>query len=666
MRINDIFESSTSSGSIAVVAAPLGGTRARAEVGKGVYTSKGKVGSNLLTGKASKKKYANSVGVNESVTLKFHTVDLRPDQFHWYTKNYYDEYNIESHYGNFLHNLKALAHTGHKINESKEFDAVQPFIDAINRVGTKKTIKIDDMFAVLAFEIIYLDELINVRGFTVPKKITQIKKHPDGTINYIRFDDGTRYPRISKATAGNRQFEYAAYFDSETDADHALTILGLMIPNNWEVSTADLNKQWPMYGLKEDNMKIAEMFNGVTEEASRLEEDDFILVPGKGNKLKTGLHSFDPDKAEHEGETLKNSLRTIVRVASDLNKRLDDQDNFPEWVSEKVGAIKSMMTGVMQYLASEQEADHAELGEFGAGVIAGGGVGEGVDAGKLHPMQKTINFAKKNGYEVKISQKGTQVSFYNPRYDHSVKTSIYKDGEELWVNFHDEDSGMSGNDPIGDFYGTFANAVDRNGMYADDSEEDDDLDEGALNEIQGVYGNGGNKKNLKIIHKGVVVKDYGTDTKPNKASREKTAEKMKAYRMYADDSEEDDDLDEGVETDTRQYKISHGKEPKGRGGWYFSPHSAIDFAKHKEGDDYISSGNDSYGDAKKQAAQWAKSKGHKKMYVLPEGAKVDRMVRHIKSSEKKSGKSDKEAESIAFATLNKRGMLDNANKKKGK
>jgi hypothetical protein len=214
-----------------------------------------------------------------------------------------------------------------------------------------------------------------------------------------------------------------------------------------------------------------------------------------------------------------------VRVASDLNKRLDDQDNFPEWVSEKVGAIKSMMTGVMQYLASEQEADHAELGEFGAGVIAGGGVGEGVDAGKLHPMQKTINFAKKNGYEVKISPKGTRVSFYNPRYDHSVKTSIYKDGGELWVNFHDEDSGMSGNDPIGDFYGTFANAVERNGMYADDSEEDDDMHE---------------------------------------------------------------------------------------------------------------------------------------------GAKVDRMVRHIKSSEKKSGKSDKAAENIAWATLNKRGMLDNANKKKGK
>jgi len=46
-----------------------------------------------------------------------------------------------------------------------------------------------------------------------------------------------------------------------------------------------------------------------------------------------------------------------------------------------------------------------------------------------------------------------------------------------------------------------------------------------------------------------------------------------------------------------------------------------------------------------------------------EGAKVDRMVGHIKSSEKDLGKTDKEAENIAWATANKRGMLDNANKK---
>jgi len=49
--------------------------------------------------------------------------------------------------------------------------------------------------------------------------------------------------------------------------------------------------------------------------------------------------------------------------------------------------------------------------------------------------------------------------------------------------------------------------------------------------------------------------------------------------------------------------------------------------------------------------------------AIKEGAKVDRMVKHIEKSEKKLGKSKGGAEDIAWATANKRGMLDNKNKK---
>jgi hypothetical protein len=54
----------------------------------------------------------------------------------------------------------------------------------------------------------------------------------------------------------------------------------------------------------------------------------------------------------------------------------------------------------------------------------------------------------------------------------------------------------------------------------------------------------------------------------------------------------------------------------------------------------------------------------KKFASVDEGAKVDRMVSHIKTSEIESGKSPKESENIAWATANKRGMLNNKNKKK--
>lgn len=91
---------------------------------------------------------------------------------------------------------------------------------------------------------------------------------------------------------------------------------------------------------------------------AKLEEDDIILVPGQGRKLKSGFIKHDPDRAEHEGETLKNSLHTIIRVAKELDRELSMRDNFPEWVSEKIGATKGMLVSVADYLVSAKEMQH--------------------------------------------------------------------------------------------------------------------------------------------------------------------------------------------------------------------------------------------------------------------------------------------------------------------
>ena len=113
---------------------------------------------------------------------------------------------------------------------------------------------------------------------------------------------------------------------------------------------------------------------------AKLEEDDIILVPGQGRLKKTGFVKHDPDKTEHEGQTLKNSLHTIIRVATHLDKALATQDNFPEWVSEKIGAVKSNMVAVMDYLISAKEMHHdSDAMESGnAGTIAGGIAAEGI------------------------------------------------------------------------------------------------------------------------------------------------------------------------------------------------------------------------------------------------------------------------------------------------
>ena len=52
-----------------------------------------------------------------------------------------------------------------------------------------------------------------------------------------------------------------------------------------------------------------------------LAEQDLIVIPGQGRLRKTGFVKHDLDQGEHEGHTLKNSLHTIARAASELDKR---------------------------------------------------------------------------------------------------------------------------------------------------------------------------------------------------------------------------------------------------------------------------------------------------------------------------------------------------------
>jgi len=64
------------------------------------------------------------------------------------------------------------------------------------------------------------------------------------------------------------------------------------------------------------------------------------------------------------------------------------------------------------------------------------------------------------------------------------------------------------------------------------------------------------------------------------------------------------------------YQWTHGKKPGGHGSWFFVAHrGGINFNKDVEGEDYIQLHGMSYGEAKKAAVKWAKSKGHTSLFV---------------------------------------------------
>jgi phage anti-repressor protein len=263
MKINEFINESTTSGAIATVAAPMT-TQKRSGVGKGVYGNE-KPG-NLLTGKKTNKKYANSLSESK---MKQVAMDLETMQ----------DGNFKQKYG--------------KTKEQIKFSLGDP----------------------------------NMKKPTVHEN-----------------DGSTKYKVV--------------YFNPKLDRTITKTMTA---KNENDIWNHCANKGLEVVSIEKSNKAVSE---------AQLDEDDLILIPGQGRKLKTGFHSFDPDKADREGETLKNSLRTIARNAKELHSRLENSDQFPEWVSEKIGTIKSMMTNVTEYLISKQEYSES------AGVIAGGGVGE--------------------------------------------------------------------------------------------------------------------------------------------------------------------------------------------------------------------------------------------------------------------------------------------------
>jgi len=376
MRISDIYESTTA-GAIATVAQPMtAGAIKRSNVGKGIYGDKN-VGS-LLTGKKTNKPYANSLKEGEfpgedvcviyidgKSGTKVKTEQDAKGQIAIMKKKHPDKkYEIkkevrESKTHPLVHKAMTALNTG-ALPQEKHKAILAVGHKALKALQDKKTSgwwnKEDDENA--------KKHVHRAMKAALSKEINESKvESPNGVP--VDLDPNKYY-----VWAWDGCVVVYGKFDSWEEArqqkpsieDRAVQRLGPHAEGKFKVASgSDL------------------LFRYVKE--ARLEEDDVILVPGQGRSMKTGFVPHDPDRAEHEGETLKNSLRTIVRVASELNKRLDDQDNFPEWVSEKVGAIKGMMTSVMQYLASEQEAGR-KMHETG-GVIAGGGVGEGKKADRM-------------------------------------------------------------------------------------------------------------------------------------------------------------------------------------------------------------------------------------------------------------------------------------------
>jgi hypothetical protein len=163
-----------------------------------------------------------------------------------------------------------------------------------------------------------------------------------------------------------------------------------------------------------------------------------------------------------------------------------------------------------------------------------------------------------------------------------------------------------------------------------------------------------NKRNAAVVKTNKEIGTRVADIGPG--GKEYNVKTNKAW----DDQHE---VDEGTLSDYRAYFANQDKDKMKVGAYQ----TGDQFKSKQEYDNWVRTSNKISPTKMKDLSQQGMWKDKKPAQVpskvAAEGAKVDRMVKHVAQSEKKLGHSKKEAENIAWATANKRGMLNNKNKK---
>ena len=86
-------------------------------------------------------------------------------------------------------------------------------------------------------------------------------------------------------------------------------------------------------------------------------DSDGVMMTRPTNCSMENIDPAEQGEYNDEAGMTKDSLHTIMRHARELEKCLRQNENLPEWVQEKVGQIKGMMTSVTDYILSTHERD---------------------------------------------------------------------------------------------------------------------------------------------------------------------------------------------------------------------------------------------------------------------------------------------------------------------
>jgi hypothetical protein len=398
-RVNE----STTAGSIATVAAPMT-TQKRNGVGKGIYGNE-KAG-NLLTGKKTNKKYANSVNESEE---KDYSKMSRDEKIAYHNRQMNAAHGKLT--GRYWYHKDQLARFKKKpVSESKMKELATDMRNMDNGNFQKKYKKSKE-------------QLKFVLGDPDAKKtVHEAKKAATPGTGKVDIDNNKFY-----VWAWDGEVVVYGTFDSLADAksnkskieQSAIKRVGPYVEGQFRVSQGD------------------DLIHRYLSEAE-LQEDDVIIVPGQGRSRKTGFIKHGESRLDHEVEMARSDLFSAAKNAKQVYEMIEDlseEEGLEGWVQEKIIKANDYLNTIREYLEGKQ------LREMTGGVIAGGGVGESaggttirtfsgdrcvVPAGQEHELDDYRN-------AVGIIKKNRRSPVPSDVYDEALATMMkYEEGQTGW------------------------------------------------------------------------------------------------------------------------------------------------------------------------------------------------------------------------------------------
>jgi hypothetical protein len=102
-----------------------------------------------------------------------------------------------------------------------------------------------------------------------------------------------------------------------------------------------------------------------TLDEAKLDEEDVIIVPGQGNRIKPGFIPRDKDRTDHEVEMAKSDLFQSAKNAKhvyELIKDIPETVGIEGWVQEKIIKASDYLNTVREYLEHKQN-DYRAMAE---------------------------------------------------------------------------------------------------------------------------------------------------------------------------------------------------------------------------------------------------------------------------------------------------------------